>query len=78
MSKLERVREELWEVLEEYKEASEYFKRLEEDREVEELQALANNFTTKRLGYSDHGRIHAYIVSRNAIRILEILRDKGI
>ena len=75
---LDAVREELWHTLKPYPTASRYFKRLEESREVEELQKLANVMTTQRLGYNDHGRVHAYIVSRNAVRILEILEEKDI
>ena len=75
---LEAVRRELWRTLEPYPTTRKYFRRLEENRDVEELQRLANVMTTQRLGYNDHGRVHAYIVSRNAVRILEILEEKGI
>ena len=74
----ERVRNELWRTIDPYPSTKKYFRRLEENPDMEELQLLANNFTTKRLGYNDHGRVHAYIVAKNAVRILEVLLERGI
>ncbi len=76
--KLERVRRDVHELLEDYPKAKRIFHKFEADQEVAELQFLANNFTTKRLGYNDHGRVHAYVVARNALKIFNVVRESDI
>ena len=65
-------------MLENYPRAEKIFQRFESDHRIMELQFLANNFTVNRLGYNDHSRVHAYVVTRNALKIAEVLRRKGI
>jgi metal-dependent HD superfamily phosphatase/phosphodiesterase len=76
--KLERVRKDVHRLLDRYPRAKRIFAKFESDQEVAELQFLANNFTVKRLGYNDHGRVHAYVVARNALKLLEVVREAGI
>ena len=76
--KVEAVRRELHELLGRYPTARKVFARFEGDKDVEEFQRLANNFMVGRLGYNDHGRTHAYIVARNALRLLDVIRQNGI
>lgn len=75
---LERLSEEIHSILRKYPLAEEYFRRVEEDNEIKELQELSNVTTVERLNYNDHGRVHAYIVTHNALKIMEILKEKGI
>jgi metal-dependent HD superfamily phosphatase/phosphodiesterase len=72
-----QVKEELHSLLKRYPRAEKYFRRVEEDEEVEKLQDLANNMLINRLGYTDHGRVHGYIVARNGLKVLEVLLEAG-
>ena len=48
------------------------------DREVDLYLSYANAVSVRRLGYNDHGPIHARITTYNALKILSLLRAKGI
>jgi metal-dependent HD superfamily phosphatase/phosphodiesterase len=48
------------------------------DEEVNFLYEQANKLSILRLGYNDHGIVHAKIVSYNALRILNILLEEKI
>jgi metal-dependent HD superfamily phosphatase/phosphodiesterase len=51
---------------------------LRSDREVSSLYEQANKLSILRLGYNDHGIVHAKIASYNALRILNILLTEGV
>ncbi len=48
------------------------------DNELHEMQDYANNVSIKRLGFNDHGPVHMRQVTRNAVKMLEILHGFGI
>ncbi|MCX8000617.1 MAG: hypothetical protein N3A69_16985, partial [Leptospiraceae bacterium] len=47
------------------------------DKEIDCFLEQANNLAVLRLGYNDHGKIHAEISALNALKIFEILSKKG-
>ncbi|HUV61673.1 MAG TPA: HD domain-containing protein [Thermoplasmata archaeon] len=49
------------------------FRMLQTDAEVTTLFNLANFIAVRKLGYNDHGPIHARICAANGIRLLDIL-----
>ena len=51
---------------------------LVEDKEVQAMQEYANTVSIVRLGYNDHGPVHMRTVTRNAVRMLNLLHDAGI
>lgn len=51
---------------------------VEADAELESHLRCANVTAVERMGYSDHGRVHAKIVARMALRILRILTSRGV
>jgi metal-dependent HD superfamily phosphatase/phosphodiesterase len=53
------------------------FHLLQTDAEVKTLFNLANFIAVRKLGYNDHGPIHARICAANGIRILDILVEDG-
>ena len=63
--------------LERYPKAKEFFKMLQSDTETNTLLNLANFIAVRKLGYNDHGPIHAKICAANGIRILQILLEEG-
>ncbi len=74
----EDLREELERLFSSYPQAARFFSRFEKDPEIAKFHHLANNYTVNRLGYNDHGRVHAYIVARNSLKLLEILLEAGL
>jgi len=54
------------------------FHRVNLDKKINALFEQANLVSIGRLGYTDHGKIHAKIVARNGLRILRILEKNGI
>ncbi|MDQ1371302.1 MAG: hypothetical protein QG582_216 [Candidatus Thermoplasmatota archaeon] len=50
---------------------------LSSDEELNTLLNLANFIAVRKLGYNDHGPIHAKIVAANGITILKILLESG-
>ncbi|UCE81380.1 MAG: phosphohydrolase [Methanobacteriota archaeon] len=63
--------------LERFPRAMKLFRMLQSDAEVNTLLNLANFIAVRKLGYNDHGPIHARICAANGIRILDILLDSG-
>ncbi|MGQ9587724.1 MAG: HD domain-containing protein [Thermoplasmata archaeon] len=61
--------------LKEYPKASKLFQMLQEDEETNVLLNLANYIAVRKLGYNDHGPIHARIVTANGIKILKIILE---
>lgn len=53
------------------------FRLMCSDEELNTLWNLANFIAVKKLGYNDHGPIHAKIVGANGITILKILLESG-
>ena len=53
------------------------FRLMSSDEELNTLWNLANFIAVKKLGYNDHGPIHAKIVAANGITILKILLESG-
>ena len=49
-----------------------------ENEEVQYSQEFANTVSIIRLGFNDHGPVHMKTVTRNAIKMLDILRKGGI
>ena len=64
--------------LEKYPKALRMFEILQADEEVSTLLNLANFIAVRKLGYNDHGPIHARICAANGIRILQILQESGV
>lgn len=49
------------------------FKILENDNEIQELLRMSNIMAVSRLGYNDHGPVHAKIASGSSLEIFSIL-----
>lgn len=49
-----------------------------DDKLIGSMQNYANIVSIQRLGYNDHGPVHARIVALNCMRIFELLREAGI
>lgn len=52
-------------------------KMLERSQQVQAYLAMANTMAVQRLLYNDHGPVHSRIVAGSALRILDILMNKG-
>jgi len=63
--------------LKEYPNSSKLFQMLQEDEETNTLLSLANYIAVRKLGYNDHGPIHARIVTANGMRLLRIILDSN-
>jgi len=51
---------------------------LEKDEEVNQLLKMSNVMAVSRLGYNDHGPVHARIVAGAALTLFDYLVDSGI
>lgn len=51
------------------------FRILQDDAETNNYLNLANYIAVKKLGYNDHGPIHARITAANALKLLRIIID---
>jgi metal-dependent HD superfamily phosphatase/phosphodiesterase len=51
------------------------FQLLQADEETNTLLNLANYIAVRKLGYNDHGPIHARIVTANGVKLLKIIMD---
>lgn len=60
-----------------YPKAERMFHLLSSDEELKTLLNLANFIAVRKLGYNDHGPIHAKIVAANGITILKIILESG-
>lgn len=58
--------------------AEKMWQLLREDPETNANWDMANYIAVSKLGYNDHGDIHARIVAANALRMLKILLDHGV
>lgn len=61
------------EALKNYPKAERVFHALQGDQETETLLNLANYIAVKKLGYNDHGPIHAMITAANGMRLLALV-----
>ena len=61
--------------LKDYPKALKIFQVLEDDDETNTLLSLANYIAVRKLGYNDHGPIHARIVTANGVRLLKIILE---
>jgi len=52
--------------------------RLLIDKEINLYHSYGNVVSVRRLGYNDHGPVHARITTMNALRMLDLLRAGGI
>lgn len=66
------------EKLKNYPECVRLVRFLFQDDELKAMQDYANNVSIKRLGFNDHGPVHMRQVTNNAIKMLNILHNKGI
>jgi len=48
------------------------------DREINLYHSYANAVSVRRLGYNDHGPVHARITTYNALKILRLLHEHGV
>ncbi|WP_028974002.1 HD domain-containing protein [Spirochaeta cellobiosiphila] len=58
--------------------ALEAYNYLVQDEEIQHLQNYANTVSIVRLKYNDHGPVHMRKVALNALKIMDILNEKGI
>ena len=49
-----------------------------DDPSIHHYHSYANVVSVRRLGYNDHGPVHARIVTYNALKILKLLHEAGI
>ncbi len=56
-----------------YTKAREIFQTLSHDTQIASLLEQANIVSISRMGYNDHGKVHAKIVTMNAIKIYNLL-----
>ncbi len=61
--------------LKDFPNALKMFHILEKDEETNTLLNLANYIAVRKLGYNDHGPIHARIVTANGVRLIKIILD---
>lgn len=66
------------EELESGSKAREIAEILMDDEEVQQMQEYANTVSIVRLGYNDHGPVHMRTVTRNAVHMMNLLRDAGV
>lgn len=72
----EEVEREIFERISNYPKCKELIEVLFRDTEINSLLEQANKVSIGRLGYNDHGRVHAKIVVLNSLKIYEILKEK--
>jgi metal-dependent HD superfamily phosphatase/phosphodiesterase len=58
-----------------YPKALRFFEMLRADEETTVYLSLANYIAVRKLGYNDHGPIHARIVTANGLRILKLVME---
>jgi len=58
-----------------YPKALRMFNLLQSDSELNTLLNLANFIAVRKLGYNDHGPIHARIVAANGVKLLKIILE---
>jgi len=66
---------ELSSILKSQRKARDAYNILSQDVEVSGLLEQANTVSISRMGYNDHGRVHAKIVALNSVKIRNLLHD---
>ena len=61
-----------------YPKAMEMWKLLNSDAEVHACWDMADYITVAKLGFNDHGEVHAKIVAANALKILDLLLESNV
>jgi metal-dependent HD superfamily phosphatase/phosphodiesterase len=61
--------------LERHPNALRMFNMLQSDEETNTYLSLANYIAVRKLGYNDHGPLHARIVTANGVKLLRIILD---
>lgn len=61
-----------------YLKTSRMWELLKEDSEVNADRDMSNYIAVAKLGYNDHGEVHAKIVAANALKMLRLLIDHGL
>lgn len=61
------------EALRDFPKAQMIFQALQDDHETQTLLNLANYIAVKKLGYNDHGPIHAMITAANGLQLLGLV-----
>lgn len=61
-----------------YKKTRKLWHLLNDDPEVNACWDIANFIAVAKLGYNDHGEVHAKIVAANALKMLDLLLESGI
>jgi len=74
-SLLEQSLETINEGLNGFPNALRLFQMLQDDEETNTLLNLANYIAVRKLGYNDHGPIHARIVTANGLRLLKLILE---
>jgi len=64
--------------LKKYPKAHKLWCLLKEDAEVNACWDMADYIAVAKLGYNDHGEVHAKIVAANALKMLDLLLSAGI
>ncbi|RLE93515.1 MAG: phosphohydrolase [Thermoprotei archaeon] len=64
--------------LKKYPKAYKLWCLLKEDAEVNACWDMADYIAVAKLGYNDHGEVHAKIVAANALKMLDLLLSAGI
>lgn len=57
---------------------NELLRKLLADQEINLFHSYANAVSVRRLGYNDHGPVHARITTYNSLKILRLLRDNAV
>jgi len=64
--------------LSKYPKAMKMWRLLNSDPEVNANWDIANYIAVRKLGYNDHGEVHAKIVAANALKMLDLLLESGV
>jgi len=75
---MEEAEETISELLARYPKALRMWNLLKDDPEVNADWDMSNYIAVAKLGYNDHGEIHAKIVAANALKMLKLLLEHGI
>ena len=73
-----KAEEEIEKSIARYPKARKMWELLKDDPEVNACWDIANYIAVAKLGYNDHGEVHAKIVAANALKMLDILLEHNI
>lgn len=63
--------------IKDFRKCKKLWKLLAADEEIFNILEEANKVSVVRMGYNDHGKVHAKLVLLNALKIYKILESKG-